>query len=64
MAKATEASAPAATSRAAASATASRTPSAKVSQPSVVPPTEMTGAQALIRSLELSGATEKMHHQQ
>jgi acetolactate synthase-1/2/3 large subunit len=30
----------------------------KVSQPSVVPPTEMTGAQALIRSLELAGATD------
>ena len=53
MAKATAA---AATSEA--SASAGKTPSAKVSQPSVVPPTEMTGAQALIRSLELSGATD------
>ncbi len=37
---------------------AAKAPSAKVSQPSVVPPTEMTGAQALIRSLELAGATD------
>jgi acetolactate synthase-1/2/3 large subunit len=47
MAKATEAS-----------AAATAKPSAKVSQSSVVPPTEMTGAQALIRSLELAGATD------
>ncbi len=33
-------------------------PSAKASEPTVVPPTEMTGAQALIRSLELAGATD------
>ena len=51
MAKATE-------ERAAIDASATRTPSAKVSEASVVPPTEMTGAQALIRSLELSGATD------
>jgi acetolactate synthase-1/2/3 large subunit len=54
MAKATEAAAAAS----ATTASAARTPSAKVSQPSVVPPTEMTGAQALIRSLELSGVTD------
>ncbi len=68
MAKATEASAsaaaapaaaaPAAAAKSGGATSAKGAASAKASRPSVVGPTEMTGAQALIRSLELAGATD------
>ncbi|MBN2176768.1 MAG: acetolactate synthase large subunit [Demequinaceae bacterium] len=41
-----------------ASGAAKAAPPSKPSVPQTVPPTEMTGAQALIRSLELAGATD------